>query len=641
MTALVVSGGQRQLAPDHLAMALEHGLTESVAREHLYTDPANGRLVFVWADGDRVVPQWRIPEPERPVDGSLKYVFPPGVELVMNRPRAAAPGMPTLVVEGSFQHLSALSWAPPSYGIVGVAGAWNWVGTDLSWTEGQDIVMIFDADMSTNHQVWAGGDTFKRQALAMGAESVRFIRLPVTGKKGLDDYLAGLPEPKRPDVISRLISTAEEKVKAPPKGRGGQFFDANGLQVDKLSAAVEALGPAGLMSQGSRIALYSGGVYRDGSHVLNARLQQLLGRDFRENHVREVHAYLKGLAWNRNAHVMTRTGTHLLNVSNGMVDIRTGEMADWDPNYMSGVQLPVPYVADAECPIYEAWVSKMAPDQVDDLEEVAATMIDMSQSPQKAIFLYGPSRSGKSTFLRILQAMAGSESTAAVTLHQLQDNRFKAAQLEGKILNSAAELKAGHVEQVDLFKALTGGDPVDVERKGVQGFKLTNEALFAFAMNEVPTIGESSRAYFERVKAFHFPNSFAGAENPLLERVMLERELPGILARWITAWQRRHARGGFLATLGSVQADFEAKSNRVYEFIAEYYDIVVPGSAEARRAVLARDLYERFMLWARQNNRTAMGSKTFYEKVRQIPGVTEIRLGAESRRGFPLVPKNP
>jgi putative DNA primase/helicase len=95
---------------------------------------------------------------------------------------------------------------------------------------------------------------------------------------------------------------------------------------------------------------------------------------------------------------------------------------------------------------------------LDDLEETMATMLDQSRTPPKAALLHGPSRSGKSTFLRLMTAIAGHENTSAVSLHQLSEDRFASANLYGKILNVAADISADHVRDLSLWKMLTGED---------------------------------------------------------------------------------------------------------------------------------------------------------------------------------------
>ena len=157
--------------------------------------------------------------------------------------------------------------------------------------------------------------------------------------------------------------------------------------------------------------------------------------------------------------------------------------------------------------------------------------------------------------LRLAGGIVGPANQCAVTLHQLATNRFTPAMLHRKMLNSAADLSSHHVDDLAMFKALTGGDPVHAEHKFGQPFTFTNTALIAFSANEIPSVGETSSAYLERIKPFAFDRSFAGREDPSLEVDML-RELPGILVRWVRALQTLRGRGHPLPTRPEVAAAF-------------------------------------------------------------------------------------
>jgi hypothetical protein len=125
---------------------------------------------------------------------------------------------------------------------------------------------------------------------------------------------------------------------------------------------------------------------------------------------------------------------------------------------------------------------------------------------------------------------------------------------------------------------MTGEDVVSADRKYGGTFEFTNRALFAFATNEILSVGENSRAFKERIKPFRFDRSFAGQEDASIERRMLQ-ELPGILNRWIKAYQRLTERGHFLPSAADVAREFETRSDRVLQWLDEVM-IITPASPE-------------------------------------------------------------
>jgi DNA polymerase-1 len=165
----------------------------------------------------------------------------------------------------------------------------------------------------------------------------------------------------------------------------------------------------------------------------------------------------------------------------------------------------------------------------------------------------------------------------------------------------------------------------------------TNTALFAFSANELPTIGEGSEAYFERIKPFKFDHSFAGREDRTVED-RLQGELPGILLRLVTAWQRWNDRGGYQKTNENIRIGFEQSSDRVRQFVAECC-VITPVDGPDRtlpedQTVTKRDIARAFNEWAAINHGHSMASRKIIDRVLSIPGIYECRQAGDKRRAI-------
>ncbi|MFE1441566.1 phage/plasmid primase, P4 family [Streptomyces sp. NPDC058739] len=575
-------------------------------------------------------------EPKTDPDGEpVKYLSSKGADPVLVHYREAAPGSPVLIVEGQFQQRQAALSAPQDWGVVGMHGCWGWSGADLLWAEGQDMVLLFDKDVTTNHHVWQAAEGLWDALKAEGAASVKLARLAgARGSEGLDDVLSRRPEDKRTPYLVRIVEQAADRLPKRPPQRKSKFFDATGaLLADTLAKAVMDDHPAALTAE-DRVALYRDGVYRLDGLGFAAAVSERLGEQHRPGHLATAEQKVQAKLFTQGRRLPEHCAEPVVNLANGMLDLRTGELHPHGPEYLSTAQLPVVWDPEAQCPVYEAWLAEVCPDQIDDLEEVASTMLDPARTPPKALFLYGPSRSGKSTFLRLMEAVAGRENISAVTLHQLSDNRFVAASIYGKILNAAADLSGKDVQDTSLFKMLTGEDVIDAERKYGGRFQFTNRALFAFSANELPQVSEASRAYSERIKPFRFGSSFAGREDPEIERKM-HAEMAGILARWVRAWQRMNLRGGYAVTQPDVQTEFESRSDRVRQWLDEELEVTTKTGAGTSYS----DLRLLFNKWAEVNGQRAMGRNTLVARLRNCPGVAEARVGASRARGLNLTRK--
>ncbi len=584
-----------------------------------------------------------------------KYVFRKGAASLVHAARVLENPDVVLVTEGTCQTLSAAHSAPDGVMVLGIAGCQSWqkhgVPTgDLAAVEGLPVLVVLDADAADNRDVYDAGIKLRAALLAEGATSVRFIRVPGGAKSGLDDVLAGREPSKRTEYLGRLIQLAQEakaatKPEAPAERRpparkpepvDGLFFADGGLQVRTLAEDIGSHHPAALTAE-DKVAVYRNGVFvLDGTGILSA-VTERLGEAFRTSHASNVERYMVGELARADWRLPDRISVPLLNLTNGMLDLRTLELVPHDPKYLSSVQLPVAWDPDALAPTYVAWlVSQAGEDQLEDLEEATSMMLDPTRTPTKAVFLFGPARSGKSTWLRIMKEIAGARNTSGVTLHQLSDDTFAAANVYGKVLNVAGDLSAAHVEDLSMFKRLTGEDLISANRKYGGQFTFTNGALFAFSANSLPTVGEDSRAYAERVKPFHFAKSFAGAEDPTLEAKMLG-ELPGILVRWVHAYRRRVERGHDLATAPSVRQAFEVASDRVRQFQMACTTVLAEdGKAAWPNGSTTTQLYEAFKTWTTDEGRSGLGKTKFATRLRGIPGIVEGRVGAKNARGWNL-----
>ncbi|AMD42794.1 DNA primase [Streptomyces phage Xkcd426] len=653
------------IAAAHMDMLTTSAITPEVIESSGIESTPKG-IRFPWSDGvGPTVWQSRPDNPMTDDDGRpIKYVFPKGAKVPFNRLRDGADFTRLLLVEGTKQQYAALSHAPADMAVYGMSGCWGFKHADLTVADGRDVFLLLDADFESNQDVWVAAEQLTKQLTRHGAKSVAYVATTGQGKEGVDDVLAGFPEDKRGHMLRTWLAQAATKLPKKPKAKRpvASELDAEAAKLFQVrekplsykpvegAQRIMTECPAAITAE-KNIALYRDGVYRVDEDAVLSAVVGMLGNFYTPGFMKQTTDVLRGLLAAEGKKLPERMSSPLLNCVNGMVDLRTGQLLPHDPSHMSYVQVSTAYEPDTATPVYDAWLREAlrqdgATDAdvqrlVDDIEETAGTMLDPSKTPSKALFLFGPSRSGKSTFLRLLKSIAGSENTSAVTLHSLATDTFAAANLYGKMLNVAADLSNKHVEDLSLFKMLTGEDVVQGNRKYGQQFEFTNQCLVAFSANELPTVSEASRAYAERMKPFNFPNSFAGREDKTLEDKLMA-ELPGILARWVAAYGRFLARGGYGRTDAATQASFEAKSDRVVQF---FQDMVTLTPAEygqklgADVATGRRDVAMAFNAWAERNGGSKMGERAFFNRFAQMTGVTEVRVGKGSRAFNVIVAK--
>jgi hypothetical protein len=97
----------------------------------------------------------------------------------------------------------------------------------------------------------------------------------------------------------------------------------------------------------------------------------------------------------------------LLNLPNGLLDWRTGQLLPHDPAIPSTVRIPVPWNPEATCPFVDAFLASTLPeDCVRLLEEIAGYALLPDNPLHKAILFDGAGRNGKGNTLRAAHGAA-------------------------------------------------------------------------------------------------------------------------------------------------------------------------------------------------------------------------------------------
>jgi P4 family phage/plasmid primase-like protien len=406
---------------------------------------------------------------------------------------------------------------------------------------------------------------------------------------------------------------------------GSPWFGPDGLKVADCAAHVLATQPCARTRE-AKIAVYRNGVYGIDGGALRIVITGMLDNRWTVTHDSNIEAFTAS-ELKRLGHELPDTlDEPLLNFTNGLLDLRTLELRPHTPDVFTTWQLGFDWNPDATCPTYLFWADLVnILDQLDKLEETAGTMLDRSRVPTRAMFLFGPSKSGKSTYLRLMEAVAGTAYVSGVSLHDLCTNPFMAANLFGKVLNSCADLAATDIEDISIFKKMTGDDLITGNRKYGKLFDFRNNALFAFSANDPPTVVEASRAYLERIDPFKFGMSFAGAEDASIEAAM-KTELPGIVARWAKAYNKRLIRGRPLPTSPAVAAEFAQSSNRVALWMSK--EVVIDPTS----FITTNDLHAAFSRWCdAERGAKAMGRTKFAKQLTALELPARRHPGSDTR----------
>lgn len=274
--------------------------------------------------------------------------------------------------------------------------------------------------------------------------------------------------------------------------------------------------------------------------------------------------------------VLTNDKGDWFNVRNGLLQLSSGLLHPHTPDFISLVQSPVFYDANAKAPTWEecleAWMrGKEATEKKLMLQQFAGYLLTSSMVHAKALFLVGDGGNGKSTFADTLSMVIGPEATSRIDLEDLY-SMFGLKGLIGKRLNVIEEV-GGNYYQSHKLKKLVSGEALTINMKFKDQLKFTPEAKFLFAVNTMPRVDDSSTATERRICLVQFDNNFRDDPNIRLRFAdgLLAQELPGILNWMLKGYQSLIKEGKFSHTIEQQQAlvEYRQENSSVDGFIGE------------------------------------------------------------------------
>jgi putative DNA primase/helicase len=187
--------------------------------------------------------------------------------------------------------------------------------------------------------------------------------------------------------------------------------------------------------------------------------------------------------------------------TNGVLELKTGQLLDHSPDYGFTWQLPRPYSAIAGNwgnidNFLDTFTNKNR--QLKDIAIAFCQAVLTGRADlQKFLYLFGSGANGKGAFMGLLSMLVGKENTHSTTIAELNESRFESANLMNKrlVLMTDEDKRVGGLS---VFKSATGQDPIRYERKGKDATNFIFKGMFVIAANSPTFVGDSSFAIKRR-----------------------------------------------------------------------------------------------------------------------------------------------
>lgn len=379
-----------------------------------------------------------------------------------------------------------------------------------------------------------------------------------------------------------------------------------------------------------QIYCYNGGCYEQkGEPIIKDHVEQFLQDETKEYYKNETVGYIR----DKNYHdrEIFNSQPYMLNLQNGVLDIKHNKFLEHSPDYYFLTTIPVAYKKNAKIKKIKQFLKQiLRPDDIKRIQEIFGYCLYREYHIQKAFMFLGDGANGKSTVLNLLKTMIGIHNVSSVSLQELCDNRFAAANLYNKLANIYPDLPDKTLTKTGMFKILTGGDNISAEQKFKDHFNFINYAKLIFSANKLPEVKDDTNAFFRRWEFLNFPYTFFGdkCDPKILSKLTTDQELSGLL-NWSIIGLRRLLKNGCFtnsSTVDEMREKYQRLSSPIAAFVMDCVEIS-PGFY-----IFKDDLYACFVQYCANNGLPVVAKQTFSTKIHEYVRVTEYRPPKQNNR---------
>ena len=336
----------------------------------------------------------------------------------------------------------------------------------------------------------------------------------------------------------------------------------------------------------------------------------------------------------------------LIPFANGLLDMKTKILVPTKPENAQTWCLPFDYIPGAQCPVFINWLRTAVDGDEGTVKLLQAffnAMLTGRPDLQRFMHFIGAGGTGKSTLGRLIFAIMGAENCTTTTLKQLETNQFETANIFGKRL-VAIEDTDKYGGSVNVLKAMTGQDPLRLERKNVQqsGSFIFQGQVIMMSNERLATADYTSGIERRRVTV-EFNRRISPVELVAWKRrggeeAIIHPEIPGIIL-WALELSRDEVSAAFQTMPDRIRkANIDAAlfNNPLADWMLES---CLPGgrcqvgdgrevmSTTGERVYIGADeqLYANYLLWCRRSGREQVSLQRFsrtLEDAAQQFGVT-------------------
>ncbi|MEB8650708.1 phage/plasmid primase, P4 family [Bacillus cereus] len=360
--------------------------------------------------------------------------------------------------------------------------------------------------------------------------------------------------------------------------------------------------------------IYKDGVYSDKQEDIEEAMIKHIPA-LKRMQRQETLAYLQLKAKHKNF-----VSTKYVVVKNGVFNLETWQLEDFTPEIITRNKIPVAYISGAYYQVTDKTLNKIT---VNDktirsiLEEILGYILFRRNEFAATFILTGNGSNGKSSYLKIIRQLVGEENASSLDLNEL-DQRFKTAELFGKLANIGDDIGKGYIKESSVFKKLSTGETLNVERKGKDPFDFTNYAKLIFSANEMPRINDFTDGLGRRLQIVPFKAKFTPEDEDydpfITDKLLSDESMQYILILALKSLKRLLEEKKFTKSK-SVEEElvkYQEENNPIISFVNNE-------NIELERSVVG-DVYLQYKVYCVENGFQSVSNINFSKQISQLFG---------------------
>lgn len=384
------------------------------------------------------------------------------------------------------------------------------------------------------------------------------------------------------------------------------------------------------------------GLTTNGNMALNRlvyRFLDMYDKEISNGKLNEVACYMKA-----NAPILPPIERNIIAFDNALYDVDNNEVLTKSPDIVTTSRINgVTYdPSQTESKILDEFMYTLFGGHDDDADmmrfiyEVIGYCFVNNTFAQKFFILYGTGGNGKSTFLNLLTMLLTDKNVSTISLFDIDGNKFRLAEIVGKFANLGDDIDNGAILNTANIKKIVTGDPIMIERKGVNAYSYKPHAKLFFSCNSIPNIYDTSTGMNDRLVIIpmlnRIRNSHLASPN-IVKDIVNSGGLTVLLNRALEGLQRLRLQGDFTIPprVNDLTRQYIEENNQIAQFVhdvdngevergytyfndAKIDDVYLHNISD----VSSKTLYELYSQWAKENGYRPMSKRSFGTEMKNL-----------------------